>query len=256
MITLNKELANKIWKFLRSPITALVFSILLSVFFYYLSISYKSPSFYNSPPELIAKKSDSYLKIFYKSEELTNVYFTNLVIWNDGDNFIDYSDFVKSKPIKFYSNDSIKILSVSLDSKSRQDLKFESKIKNNKVIIRLLEDEALEEGDGASFHILYTKITNKNNFSFHLDSRIKGTTNGFIFKDVTNFKKGEYRKSIYFLWSVIILLLSIRILTLYFYKKTIVFRTVEFVFILTLIVITIYLTIQQIFFTTNLIWIK
>jgi hypothetical protein len=239
MVTLDRELVKKGLVFLSSPITALLFSIILSVFFYYASISYKTPSYFNSFPELIAKKADSNLKILYRNSEVSNIYFTTLVIWNDGKDFIDYNDFVKSKPTIFFSNDSVEFLSVSLDKKSRVDLKFDSEIIKNKVIVELSEDEALEEGDGASFN-----------------SRIKGTKKGFVFKDITNFKKENSHYSIYFLWILIITLLLIRIVTLYLHNKPIVFRSVELIFILTLLGITIYLTIHQIFYSTNLYWIK
>jgi hypothetical protein len=256
MVTLDRELVKKGLVFLSSPITALLFSIILSVFFYYASISYKTPSYFNSFPELIAKKADSNLKILYRNSEVSNIYFTTLVIWNDGKDFIDYNDFVKSKPTIFFSNDSVEFLSVSLDKKSRVDLKFDSEIIKNKVIVELSEDEALEEGDGASFNILYTKSSSKIEPEFILNSRIKGTKKGFVFKDITNFKKENSHYSIYFLWILIITLLLIRIVTLYLHNKPIVFRSVELIFILTLLGITIYLTIHQIFYSTNLYWIK
>lgn len=256
MVTLDKELVKKLLVFLASPFTALVFSIILSVFFYYASISYKTPSYFNSSPELIAKKANANLKILYRNNEVSNIYFTTLVIWNDGDDFIDYGDFVKSKPIIFFSNDSVEFLAVSLDKKSRVDLKFDSEIIKNKIIVRLSEDEALEEGDGASFNVLYTKSSSKIQPIFKLNSRIKGTQKGFVFKDITNFKKEYSQTSIYFLWVLIITLLLIRIVTLYIYKKPIVFRSIELIFIITLLGITIYLTIHQIFYSTNLHWIK
>lgn len=256
MILINKELGKKIWAFLCNPITALVFSIILGTFFYFISKTYKSPSYYYTPSELVAKKTNEDLKFFYDNKEVNNIYFTNLILWNDGENYIDFSDFVKVKPIKFYCTDSIKILSVSLNKKSRKELKFDYSKINDTVSIKLANDEALEYGDGVSFNILFTKLNNNNNnLNFNLDSRIKGTKKGFIYKDLKNFKTKNYNSSIYILWSVIILLLCIRILILYAFKKAIVFRTIEFVFIIALIIFTSYLTIQQIFFTTNLEWI-
>lgn len=256
MIIINKELGKKVWLFLCNPITALAFSILLGTFFYFISKTYKSPSYYYTPSELIAKKTNEDLKILYENKEVGNIYFTNLILWNDGENYIDFSDFVKIKPIKFYSNDSIKILSVSLDKKSRKELKFDYSKINDTVSIKLSNDEALEYGDGASFNVLFTKLNDQNNdLKFNLDSRIKGTKKGFIYKDLKNFKTQNYNSSIYILWTIIIILLCIRIITLYAFKKDIIFRTSEFVFIITLILITTYLTIQQIFFTTNLEWI-
>ncbi|HHT9079341.1 TPA: hypothetical protein ACT5CJ_002121 [Flavobacterium psychrophilum] len=125
MILITKELGKKIWTFLCNPITALAFSVLLTTFFYFISKSYKSPSYYYTPSELIAKKTNQDLKILYENKEVNNIYFTNLIVWNDGENYIDFNDFVTIKPIKFYSNDSIKILSVSLDKKSRKELNFD-----------------------------------------------------------------------------------------------------------------------------------
>ena len=255
MILINKKLGKKIWAFLSNPITALAFSIILGTFFYFISKTYKSPSYYYTPSELVAKKTNEDLKIFYENKEVNNIYFTNLILWNDGENYIDYSDFVTIKPIKFYCTDSIKILSVSLDKKSRKELKFDYLKINDSVTIKLANDEALEYGDGASFNILFTKLKDNNNLHFNLESRIKGTKRGFIYKDLKNFKTKNYNSSIYILWFVIILLLCIRIITLYAFKKAIVFRTIEFVFIIALITFTSYLTIQQIFFTTNLEWI-
>jgi hypothetical protein len=256
MIIINKEWGKKVWLFLCNPITALAFSILLGTFFYFISKTYKSPSYYYTPSELIAKKTNEDLKILYENKEVSNIYFTNLILWNDGENYIDFSDFVKIKPIKFYSNDSIKILSVSLDKKSRKELKFDYSKINDTVSIKLSNDEALEYGDGVSFNVLFTKLNDKNNdLKFNLDSRIKGTKKGFIYKNLKNFKTQNFNSSIYILWTTIIILLCIRIITLYAFKKDIIFRTTEFVFIITLIIITTYLTIQQIFFTTNLEWI-
>lgn len=257
MIIINKESGKKLWLFLCNPITALAFSIILGTFFYFISKTYKSPSYYYTPSELIAKKTNSDLKILYEKKEVNNIYFTNLILWNDGEDYIDYNDFVTIKPIKFYSNDSIQILSVSLDKESRKELKFDYSKTNDTVLVKLANDEALEYGDGVSFNILFTKLTNKNNdLKFNLDSRIKGTKKGFVYKDLKKFKTKNYNSSIYVLWVIIIILLCIRIITLYIFKKAIVFRTFEFVFIITLIIYATYLTIQQIFFTTNLQWIS
>ena len=255
MITLNNRLANKLIVFLSSPLTALAFSVVTGVFFYYLSINYKSPSYYFTPSELIAKKTNNDFKIIFKDSEVDNVFYTSLTLWNDGEVFIDQSDFVKSRPIKFFSPDKIKILSATLEKTSRPDLKFKINSQNDSVYIELANDEALEEGDGGKFNIVYTKLKPTVDTKFKVDSRIKGTKYGFVYKDLTKYKTKTYKVSIYFLWTSIILLLCIRIITLYIFRRPIVFRTAEFVFILTALSITIYLTIQNIFFTTNLNWI-
>lgn len=253
-IIINKDILVKFLIFIKSPITALFFAVLLSIFFYFLSKSEKSPCYYYSKPTLIAEKSTADLKILFKGKEVDNVYYTNLTLWNEGTDYIDYSDFIESKPISFFSSDSLKILSVNILKKSREELNFTYNFNDSIVNIKLSNDEALEENDGVCFHILYT--TNKENEEFNLTSRIKGEIEGFIFKDLNNFKKSNSKFSIYFLWIVIVLLLSIRIITLVIAEREIVFRKSEVVFIGMLLVFAIYYTINYIFYTTNLEWLN
>ena len=255
LITLDNKLGSKILNFFKSPITALFIAVLISTFFYFISLSYKTPAYYISNPELIAQKADDKLKIQYNNIDIDNIYSTNLILWNDGDKIIDYNDFIKDKPIKIFSKDSIKILSVSLSKTSRTDLKFLNSIENDTIKISLKNDEAFEEGDGAKFLILFNKKNGfNNNPDFSLESRIKGTKNGFEFKDLSNFKSKNDKFSLYILWGVIIFFTSFRIIVLYIYKKPIVFRKIEAVIIFSLIIITTYMTFRHIFLTTNLNW--
>lgn len=255
LITLDKTLGKKILYFLKSPITALFIAVLISAFFYVLSLSYKTPAYYITTPELIAQKTDEKLKIQYENVEVDNIYSANLFLWNDGDKIIDYNDFIKDRPVKVFTKDSIKILSVSLSKASRSDLKFNNSIDNDTIKISLKNDEAFEEGDGAKFLILFNM---KNGYiespNFSLESRIKGTQNGFEFKDLSNFKSKNDKFSICILWGVIIFFIAFRIIVLYIFKKPIVFRKTETVIIFSLIIITSYMTFKHIFFTTNLNW--
>jgi hypothetical protein len=255
ILVFDKLWTDKILSFIKSPITALIFGILLSTFFYFLSKSFKNPFYYYTNPELIAKKTNNNLKILYNDIEYTNIFLTNLIIWNDGDDYIDYSDFISNKPIKIYSPERIKILSISIDKKSRSGLSFETYIINDTINIRLVNEEAIEHSDGAKFLILFSKVESNDNITkFELSSRIKGTKNGFIYKNLNNFETKNNKFSIYFLWITIILLLAFRIITLIIYKKPIVFRKFELVFIVFLFFITVYMTINYIFFTTSLNW--
>ncbi|MDX8566777.1 hypothetical protein OZ668_02185 [Elizabethkingia sp. HX XZB] len=256
LIILDKTLANKVLIFFKSPITALLAAVLISTFFYFISLSYKTPAYFITNPELIAQKADNKLKIQYDNIELNNIYSSSLIIWNDGDKYIDYDDFIKNNPIKIYSNDNINILSITLSKSSREELKFKTNINNDTINISLKNDEAFEEGDGAKFLILFNKsqINSQNNPKFKLESRIKGTKNGFEFKDLSNYKSKNDKLSLYILWGVILFFTSFRILILYIYKKPIVFRKTEAIVIFGLITITSYMTIQYIFFSTNLNW--
>lgn len=256
LITLDRTLGKKILFFFNSPFTSLFIAMLISTFFYLLSLTYKTPSYYITTPELIAQKTDEKLIIQYDNVEIDNIYVANLILWNDGDKIIDYNDFIEDRPIKLFTKDAVKILSVSISKTSRSDLKFKYKIDIDTVKISLKTDEAFEEGDGAKFLILFTK---KNGYienpSFSLESRIKGTKYGFEFKDLTNFKSDTNKISLYILWAVIIFFTAFRIIVLYTFKKPIVFRKIEAVIIFSLIVITSCMTLNHIFYTTNLNWI-
>ncbi|WKK58552.1 hypothetical protein [Sphingobacterium sp. BN32] len=255
MITIDNTLGKNTLKILKNPITSLIIALLSSIYFYYISLSNKTPAYFITVPELIAQKADEKLRIFYDNTELENVYSSELILWNDGDKFIDYSDFIKNKPIKLYSTDSINILSVSISKVSRDDLKFRTIIIKDTVNIFLRDEEALEEGDGVKFLLLFT-IVSKGviNPKFELESRIKGTQKGFLYKDLAIYKPNESKLSLYFLWGIIIFFISFRIIILFLYKKPIVFRNVEAVIIFSLILITSYLTIKHVFYTANLNW--
>ena len=253
-IIINKSFFIKIKTLLYNPITALVFTLITGLYFYLVPLSEKEPSFFYSKPQLIAEKTNEDLKFFYKNKEVKNVYLTNLVLWNNGKEYIDSGDFIKFKPIKFYSKENINILSATINKRSRKDLNFKSEIINDTLLITLSNDEAIEQGDGVNFHILFTTNSTPKDDIFSLNSRIKGTKEGFKYQNVNNFNKTNNTKIIYILWGIIIILLLIRIVTLSVYKKDIVFRTKELVFFACAILITIYLTIEQIYFNINIDW--
>ncbi|WP_300686227.1 hypothetical protein [Chryseobacterium sp.] len=253
-IIINKVIWGKIKKILYNPITALILTIVTGLYFYLVPLSEKEPSYFFSRPQLIAAKANENLKFFYKDKEVKNVYLTNLVLWNKGKEYIDNNDFIKSKPIKFYSKEHIQILSATINKKSRKDLNFKNEIINDTLFISLINDEAIEQGDGVNFHILFTTNLPPKDDSFILNSRIKGTKEGFKYQNVNNFNKTNDIRTIYILWGAIIILLLIRIVTLFIYKKDIVFRTKELFFFTCAILYTIYLTIKHIYFIVNIDW--
>ncbi|WP_217341323.1 hypothetical protein, partial [Flavobacterium sp. A45] len=59
MISINKQTFEKLLNFLKHPITALVFGVLVSYIFYLISKKNKIPSYYISPPTLVAQKNDN-----------------------------------------------------------------------------------------------------------------------------------------------------------------------------------------------------
>ncbi|KAF9659244.1 hypothetical protein HBA12_03080 [Tenacibaculum mesophilum] len=256
MITLEwKKLVNRLIVFFKNPIVALVVGILTSTFFYVISSSLKKPSYFITKPELIADKKDDRLKIQYDDQDLQNVYACSLILWNEGDKLIDYKDFIKDRPIKIYSNDSIQILSTSISKKSREDLNFNFSLKNNNVFLSIDNNEAIEEDDGVKFLILYSDLSNDNKIPvFHVESRIKETKEGFVYKDLSNYRTKNYKMSIYILWGVFLFFPLFRITVLSLYKKPIVFRKNEAIFIFIFFLLTLYETCYYLFLSTNLNW--
>lgn len=256
-IIFNRTSIIKFKNFLYNPITALVFSIVSGFYFYYISLSEKEPYYFYSTPQLIAEKANNDLKILYKDSEVKNVYLTNLILWNNGKDYIDNSDFIKSKPIKFYSIKDLKILSASINKKSRDDINFTSIIKNDTLFISLEGEEAIEQGDGVNFHILFaenSKLKTIDNPKFVLSSRVKGTKKGFEYFDVNNFNKENSSQNIFLLWGIIIVLLLFRIVILLVFKKDIVFRKKELVFFFVAITSAIYLSVKYFYFTAYIDW--
>lgn len=256
LITINKLTFQKLLNFLKHPITSLVFGVLVSYIFYVISEKTKIPSYYISHPSVVAQKNDNNLKILYKGLEYRNIYYRKLILWNEGKEYIDSENFIDTKPMKLYNTDNITFLSVNTLKTSREDLKFESQIlNNNSIIFKILNNEALEENDGVCFHILYSDNKNgKSNFKF--SSRIKGTIDGFKYKDLDNFKTYSSKKSIYILWVILLFILAIRVVSLLIFKKAIVFRKWEMVFLFCFFCLTVYETINYIFYSTNLNWLN
>lgn len=257
MITLKKSTLHRIWKILIHPITMLVIGVFISFTFYLISKNQKLPSYFISSPEIIAQKVDgnNNLTIFWDSIELKNLYFINLTIWNNGNQYIDYTDFTGSAPMTLSNSNSVKIHSVSMEKFSRKGVNFRSDIidtlSSSLAQFTLLNQEALENNDGAMLHILYSQ-SNPGLWTF--GGRVKGAPDGFQYIDLDNKEVVNSHKSIYILWGIFIFLILFRILFLFIRKKPIVFRSAEIVFLLVLLTQTIYMTIRYIYFSVYLDW--
>ena len=111
-------------------------------------------------------------------KEISNLYSVNIVIWNDGRDYLDKSHFSSSEPIRLtYSNDT-HVLFHKFSHTSRKNLKLQSiEIpEDNSIKINISDDEALEKGDGGILNILYSGSANPK---FLITGRIKGVPGGF-----------------------------------------------------------------------------
>ncbi len=255
MITLNTNLFKKIWKAFIHPVTMLVLGLTISLVFYLLSKSEKLPSYHITKPELIAKQvsEGSSLKISWDTLELQNLYFVNLTIWNNGNEYIDSEDFVENQPMMLHNTGDVRILSIVEKQKSRPEIRIGRNIDSlgSAAEFYLLDNEALEQNDGVTLHVLYSSLS-RGNWSF--EGRVKGAPKGFQEIDLRENSTSKSRTSIYILWGIFLSLIVLRILVLLIQKKPILFRNYEVVFFLLFLVQAIYLTVKDFYLGVYLVW--
>ena len=233
MMIITKKSVSKFYNFFKHPVTAIVIGIIIAFIFYIISIRDKDPLYNISESELIAENlNDSDIAIIWKDIPINNIYKIKLTIWNNGNDLIDYTDFVENKPLTLYNQGNVKILKVTSIKSSRPNIKFDSKIVNDSIIFSLSNSEALEKGDGEIISILYSK---KDEKSWYLSGRIKGAKNGIGINVVSNPNKKE-NSTIYFT-IILIILIIIRIIVCLYKHKSVYIKNREIVFVISYILI-------------------
>lgn len=195
------------------------------------------------------------LQLTFSNRSVKNVYFGDLVLWNNGDQFIDHSDFVESKPIVLISKGVLRFLASDIVSKSRPDLQFSTQVFADSVRIKMKGDEALEQGAGIAIRIFYT-TENINTTDFLLKSRVKGTKQGFEYNDLKRTGKATHTPILLIGWSVIWAFILIRCVTLILCKKPVIFRQAELILLILALVIWSYYTYEYIYLSVDLPWFK
>lgn len=99
--------------------------------------------------------------------------FTEIALWNGGKDYIDNSDILSNITI---NADEAKILSASIDKKSREDLPLVLTVNDDGIELSIKGDDVIENKDGVLIHILY-EGSEKCKWTVH--SRIKGVPSGF-----------------------------------------------------------------------------
>lgn len=118
---------------------------------------------------------NSSLKIFWNTEEIDNLYTRTITFWNKGRQYIDENSISKTEPITIAVDSCIKILDANILKESR-DSTFIIEKCNNKIIIKLNGDEAIERKDGLQISMFYTSSQKACDIQIH--GRIKGAVNG------------------------------------------------------------------------------
>lgn len=170
--------------FIRSPVIQGILAIIglvLTVAFFIIDESKTvQPLYAIKTPKLIASVKDNNigLELIWKGIRVDNVYFSDISIWNGGNDFIDKGRMSKTDPIRITYSKSIQVISAKVNAISRESLKLRTTIneKNNNIMIDFEGDDALEKEDGGSISIFYTGSAEPG---FEVKGRIKGTPEGF-----------------------------------------------------------------------------
>lgn len=234
MIRITHKSVNIFYKILKNPITAIFLSVIIGYFFYVLSSKTKEPSYNISGSQIVAKDlNESNISIKWKDSLVKNIYSINIRIWNNGNEIIDYTDFVENRPLTLYNNGKVKILKISSIKNSRPNIKFTPKIFNDSIVFTLSNKEALEKGDGEMFTVLYSNINEKK---WGLKGRIKNSKYGFGFQEISNLNsnKGEFTM---YITLVLVLIIISRIFISIKRHKSVNFNNWELVFIFSYFII-------------------
>ncbi len=249
---ITKVLFDKILKHIKSWYTALLLTIFFGVYPFLTSYYNKIPLYSISKEHTIADNDNlnNSFHFFLGNKELTNIKQTTITVWNDGNTYIDFSDFSDISPITlFHSNDNlVDIHKVKILEKSRLNINVESKIividSVEQVQFKFIGDDALEKNDG--FKALITYSSN-NITNWELNGRVKGAENKFGFEkfQISNTPKNNLTNIISL---VLFLILVIRVIICIYKKKTIIFKNWEVVFTICYII---YVYILPLFFINN-----
>ena len=254
-IIINRDFGRKVVAFIGNPIIAFILTTISAIFFLIISLSQKTPYYYVTTPNLAASRITDSLELTFGNRPIRNLYFVDLVLWNNGNQFIDHSDFIESKPTVLKSIGQDHFLASEIICKSRSDLQFTVQTFPDAIFIKMKGDEALEQGDGVAFRVYYTSNTRKQT-KFMLSSRIKGTKKGFIYNDIQRTNKAVHTRIVLIGWCIILALILIRSVVLIVFRKPVVFRFLEVSLLFLAILIWSYYTYEYIYIAVDIPWFK
>ncbi|KQS41759.1 hypothetical protein ASG14_04730 [Pedobacter sp. Leaf194] len=225
----------------------------MSAFFYIKGLNEKIPYYYISKAKLINSSQGKSLMV--STIEMQYTYYVDVAIWNNGLQFIDFSDFVESQPISLKANGINKIIRSDLIAKSRAELNVSSQVDNKILFINMKENEALEQGDGVCFRVFFNSY-DYYKIRFNLMSRIKGTKDGFKYINLKRVSKATHTSRLVIGWFIILVSILIRSVGLMIVKNPVVFRQSELIILLIIVITWTYYTYEYIYFAINLPWLN
>lgn len=239
MIEFNNSFFSKVYNWLSgNALLLFLLSIISSIIIGYLFVKEKKP-YYSLKEVDVLSLSDirgaGLQRVGYQVENLKRV---NVLLWNQGNDYISNKDFVKTSPIRLVNLGVVKILSVKLRSCSRNELLFASVDSDSSIIeFSISESDVMERNDGASFDVYYEQ---KNSGDWVMEGRIKGLPEGFKYKHPSQINRDNLLMVIVPL-SVLIFGVLIRVVVLLSLKKKVVFRIWELMMLSVTIILFIYI---------------
>lgn len=174
---------EKCKKFLGNPVVAVVLTIIVSLFFYWLANEKQEISYSVSNEEIIASRDSGSPELSFSwkgapiEKELKRF---KIAIWNSGDKYIDKTMFSLSDPlgIKIEEGD-FEVLGENISSFSRDSLhiKTESATKDRIIHMFIDGDDGLERGDGFVVSVFYIGNIKPK---VSLAGRVKGINKNFV----------------------------------------------------------------------------
>ena len=159
-----------------------VFSALFAIYTWIAGKKKKQFSLVCKTNEVIASGKSKIEKLFiqYDGEEIANLSITKFYIWNSGNEVIDKSDIVSSRPLSIICSEPASILDAQIiKSNEETNAFFITEIIKQRVTF---DFDYVEQGDGIVAQILHTGYA----IDLDLDCKIKG---GKEIRDVSFIKR-------------------------------------------------------------------
>lgn len=161
------------------PITGMIVGALsMIVLFVLLGRQGVEPRYAVSEPELLVEQTFDApgLTVLWDGKEIKNVYSVKIAIWNAGRQYLDRNRLSNSDPVRVVYPQGARILYHDFIKTSRSSVDFDTidlaDTGTSAIQIEILDDEALDQGDGGVMKILYTGEYSKE---FAVMGRIKGS---------------------------------------------------------------------------------
>ncbi|WP_438461968.1 hypothetical protein [Marinomonas sp. PE14-40] len=176
---------------IKHPLTIFLAGTLIAIILYFLAKSEAEPKYSVQVPRLLAEVTDKAedLTLLWKKREIANLYTTDILIWNDGNDFIDKLMLSETDRLRICPNENTNILQARFTKTSRENLKFtlDKSETGNCLYINIVGDEAIESGG-----LINVLFSGNQDSEFTIYGRIKGYKDGFQAVQWVNSSKNEF----------------------------------------------------------------